>query len=130
MTDTPQTDEEQIHHRLGWPKFARKLESELAVAKKALARARFEANERLHRLNSAHSERRTMLEAHEQTKRERDTAQKAEREALAKMCQAFGYLSTIAEDCDAWLNNQTDETACDFIKLVKKYAKDATYGNT
>jgi hypothetical protein len=51
-------------------------------------------------------------------KKERD-------EALAQMCQAVGYLSTIAEDCDAWLNNQCDETACEFIKAVRDYAKKA-----
>jgi hypothetical protein len=44
-------------------------------------------------------------------------------EALAQMCQAVGYLSTIAEDCEAWLNNQCDETACEFIKAVRDYAK-------
>jgi hypothetical protein len=38
------------------------------------------------------------------------------------MCQAVGYLSTIAEDCEAWLNNQCDETACEFIKAVSDYA--------
>jgi len=44
-------------------------------------------------------------------------------EALAQMCQAVGYLSTIAGDCEAWLNNQCDETACEFIKAVRDYAK-------
>jgi hypothetical protein len=44
-------------------------------------------------------------------------------EALAQMCQAVGYLSTIAGDCEGWLNNQCDETACEFIKAVRDYAK-------
>jgi hypothetical protein len=48
---------------------------------------------------------------------------KERNEALAQMCQAVGYLSTIAGDCDAWLNNQCDETACEFIKAVRDYAK-------
>jgi len=55
-----------------------------------------------------------------------ETAQRLQRErdeALAQMCQAVGYLSTIAEDCEGWLNNQCDETACEFIKAVRDYAK-------
>jgi hypothetical protein len=48
---------------------------------------------------------------------------KERNEALAQMCQAVGYLSTIAEDCEAWLNNQCDETACEFIKAMRDYAK-------
>jgi hypothetical protein len=46
-------------------------------------------------------------------------------EALAQMCQAIGRLSTIAEDCEAWLNNQCDETACEFIKAMRDYARKA-----
>jgi hypothetical protein len=49
-------------------------------------------------------------------KKERD-------EALAQMCQAVGYLSTIAEDCEAWLNSESDEPSVDFIKAVRDYAK-------
>jgi hypothetical protein len=48
---------------------------------------------------------------------------KERNEALAQMCQAVGYLSTIAEDCEAWLNNQCDETACEFIKAMRDGAK-------
>ncbi len=43
-------------------------------------------------------------------------------EAQAQAFEALGCLSTIAEDCDAWLNNQCDETACEFIKAVRDYA--------
>jgi hypothetical protein len=50
---------------------------------------------------------------------------KGEAEALARMCQAIGHLSTIAEDCEGWLNNQCDETACEFIKAVRDYARKA-----
>jgi hypothetical protein len=32
----------------------------------------------------------------------------------------------IAEDCEAWLNSESDEPSCDFIKLVAKYAREAT----
>jgi hypothetical protein len=46
-------------------------------------------------------------------------------EALARMWQAVGRLSTIAEDCEAWLNNQCEETACEFIKSVRDYARKA-----
>jgi hypothetical protein len=51
------------------------------------------------------------------------TFNRNEAELLAQLCQAVGYLSTIAEDCEAWLNNQCDETACEFIKAVRDYAK-------
>jgi hypothetical protein len=44
-------------------------------------------------------------------------------EALAQMCQAVGHLSTIAEDCEAWLNSESDEPSVDFIKAVRDYAK-------
>jgi hypothetical protein len=54
-----------------------------------------------------------------------EDTRKREREALAQMCQAVGHLSTIAEDCDAWLNNQCDETACEFIKAMRDYATKA-----
>jgi hypothetical protein len=50
---------------------------------------------------------------------------RAESEALAKMFQAIGHLGTIAEDCEGWLNNQCDETACEFIKAVRDYARKA-----
>lgn len=33
-------------------------------------------------------------------------------------------LELIAEDCDAWLMNQCDETCCEMIKLVAKYARE------
>lgn len=51
-------------------------------------------------------------------KKERD-------EANAQMCQAIGYLSTVAEDCEAWLNGESDEPSMDFIKAVRDYAKKA-----
>ena len=40
--------------------------------------------------------------------------------------RAFRKLDIIAEDCDGWLNNQCDETACEFIKKVRDYAKEAS----
>jgi hypothetical protein len=49
-------------------------------------------------------------------KKERD-------EANAQMCQAIGYLSTIAKDCQAWLNSESDEPSVEFIKAVRDYAK-------
>lgn len=33
-------------------------------------------------------------------------------------------LELIAEDCDAWLMNQCDETCCEMIKLVSKFARE------
>ena len=35
------------------------------------------------------------------------------------------HFEVIAEDCEGWLNNQCDETACEFIKAVRDYAKTA-----
>lgn len=31
-------------------------------------------------------------------------------------------LAQIAEDCTAWLHNECDEAACEFIKAVREYA--------
>jgi uncharacterized protein (DUF3084 family) len=36
--------------------------------------------------------------------------------------QLRGDLAQIAEDCTAWLHNECDETACEFIKAVRDYA--------
>jgi len=49
--------------------------------------------------------------AAEQYKRERDKYHRA--------------VELIAEDCEAWLNSESDEPSCDFIKLVAKYAREA-----
>lgn len=56
-----------------------------------------------------------------QLERERD-------EANAQMCQAIGFLSTIAEDCEAWLNGESDEPSMEFIKAVRDYARKAING--
>lgn len=90
----------------------------VAEMKQAIVWAKAEAKERLHRLDQAACERRTWLEAHEKMKRERY-------EANAQMCQAIGYLSTIAEDCEAWLNGECEEPSMDFIKAVRDYARKA-----
>ena len=34
-------------------------------------------------------------------------------------------LELIAEDCEAWLNSESDEPSAEFIKLVAKYAREA-----
>lgn len=46
-------------------------------------------------------------------------------EQTAQMCQAIGYLSDIAEDCEAWLNGECEEPSMEFIKAVRDYAKKA-----
>ncbi len=33
-------------------------------------------------------------------------------------------LELIAEDCESWLNSESDEPSADFIKLVAKYARE------
>jgi hypothetical protein len=54
-----------------------------------------------------------------------EDTRKREREALAQMCQAVGHLSTIAEDCDAWLQSEIQEPSAEFIKAVRDYARKA-----
>lgn len=117
------TDEDGIHCEAVHADFARTLERRLnranallAEMKSAIKFAKSEAKERLQRLDSAACERGQWMDSEHRAKR-------GEREALARMCQAVGHLSTIAEDCEAWLNNQCDETACEFIKAVRNYAK-------
>lgn len=44
-------------------------------------------------------------------KKERDEARKA--------------LALVAEDCEAWLNSESDEPSMEFIKAVRDYAKKA-----
>jgi hypothetical protein len=50
-----------------------------------------------------------------------DFARKLERER-EKYRRA---VELIAEDCEAWLNSESDEPSADFIKLVAKYAREA-----
>lgn len=77
------------------------------------------------------------FELYQKTKQERDEsradANYAEREsskmqverneAIAQMCQAIGYLSTVAEDCEAWINGESEEPSMDFIKAIRDYAR-------
>lgn len=54
-----------------------------------------------------------------------DELKKERDEQTAQMCQAIGYLSTIAEDCEAWLNGESDEPSMEFVKAVRDYARKA-----
>ena len=36
-------------------------------------------------------------------------------------------LALIAEDCTAWLHNECDENACEFIKAVSQYAHEQSH---
>jgi hypothetical protein len=136
MSDTPKTDMLLSNQHFDCvpyddacgqlAEFARDLERRLnhanallAEMKQAVKWAKNEAKERLQRLDSAACERRQWMESEHRAK-------KAERESFAQWCQAVGRLSTIAEDCGAWLNNQCDETACEFIKAIRDYAKKAS----
>lgn len=49
-----------------------------------------------------------------------DFARRLERERD----EARRALELIAEDSEAWLANQCDETCCEMIKLVAKYARE------
>jgi hypothetical protein len=49
-----------------------------------------------------------------------DFARKLERERE----KYAGAVELIAEDCEAWLNSESDEPSADFIKLVAKYARE------
>jgi hypothetical protein len=86
--------------------------------KQAVKWARDEAKERLQRLDSAACERRQWMESEHRAK-------KAEREAFAQLFQAIGHLSTIAGDCDAWLQSEIQEPSAEFIKAVRDYARKA-----
>jgi hypothetical protein len=90
----------------------------LLEMKQAVKWAKEEAKERLQRLDSAACERRQWMESEHRAK-------KAERESFAMWCEAVGHLSTIAGDCEAWLNSESDEPSVDFIKAVRDYAKKA-----
>jgi hypothetical protein len=49
----------------------------------------------------------------------------------ASVIQRDGYrraLDLIAEDGEAWLANQCDETCCEMIKLMVKYARESAGG--
>ena len=39
--------------------------------------------------------------------------------------EARAALTLVAEDCDAWLNGESDEPSMDFIKAVRDYARKA-----
>jgi hypothetical protein len=54
-----------------------------------------------------------------------DRAEKMLRNAASKADQYRSAVELIAEDCEAWLNSESDEPSCDFIKLVAKYAREA-----
>lgn len=71
--------------------------------------------------NSLEDQRDFCMGEIERLRKERD-------EQTAQMCQAIGYLSTIAEDCEAWLNGEPDEPSMDFIKAVRDYARKAING--
>ena len=43
-----------------------------------------------------------------------------ERDALQRA------LNLIADDCEAWLRSESDEPSAEFIKLVAKYAREAS----
>lgn len=40
-----------------------------------------------------------------------------------KLDQSKRALETIYDDCQGWLDNQCDETACEFIKAVRDFAR-------
>jgi hypothetical protein len=43
----------------------------------------------------------------------------------SKLEQYQRNLELIAEDCESWLNSESDEPSAEFIKLVAKYAREA-----
>lgn len=129
MSDTPQTDNHPLWH--GEPAvhidFARMLERErnyLREANKRLNR-RLTKAERIIEAAGIVDRRQTKGGGSLGRALANYAAEKYKREWAEAQSQAFealGCLSTIAEDCDAWLNNQCDETACEFIKAVRDYA--------
>jgi hypothetical protein len=46
---------------------------------------------------------------------------------MRKECDQYRRnLELIAEDCEAWLKSESDEPSAEFIKLVAKYAREAS----
>ena len=56
---------------------------------------------------------------------EHDKALQRLTDACSKVAVKTRHLSTIAEDCDAWLNSESDEPSVEFIKAVRDYARKA-----
>jgi len=130
MSDTPLTDREVAMSAwlgsgpLVHAEFAKRIERKCNDALAEAAKW-----EQLHDQDTDHL---VFLQARDRmgpTETLNETAQRLHRErdeALAQMCQAVGHLSTIAEDCEAWLNSESDEPSVDFIKAVRDYAKKAS----
>jgi hypothetical protein len=116
MSDTPETDA-QLTNFLSISKLGKHFTNRTGTVNAEFARTlERERDEARIQYRSTLALAEALTKTQIELKKERD-------EQTAQMCQAVGYLSTIAEDCDAWLNNQCDETACEFIKAVRDYAK-------
>lgn len=115
MSNTPETDKEWGNwlHKLKIPiesfvDFARKLERE----RDAYKRAKQENDERF------------MLERDEAIQ-QLEVGQVLNSGLASKLEQYQRNLELIAEDCESWLNSESDEPSAEFIKLVAKYAREA-----
>ena len=92
MSDTPETDYENIHHRLGWPAFASKLERERDQARLEAKLLRVENNHNWQANDLAEQAFRERDEAREQNEEQaRLLAMSADREE--KMRDALKYIA-------------------------------------
>jgi len=106
---------------------------EIEVARVAALKERDEAFERCNRLNRRLTKAEGIIAASGIAKDRPKTASGGLGRALANYA-ADQYkrerdkyrraVELIAEDCEAWLNSESDEPSTDFIKLVAKYARE------
>jgi hypothetical protein len=107
---------------------------EIEVARVAALKERDEAFERCNRLNRRLTKAEGIIAASGIVENRPNTGSGGLGRALANYA-ADQYKSErdkyrraielIAEDCEAWLNSESDEPSADFIKLVAKYAREA-----
>lgn len=99
-------------------KFHHRTHGECVIAQCELMDVKNERDEARVQFGAAEGLGLALVKTINELKKERD-------EQTAQMCQAIGYLSTVAEDCEAWLKGESDEPSMDFIKAVRDYARKA-----
>jgi hypothetical protein len=121
MSDTPQTDSLARGNHVVPTEFAKDLEREGNQWKRLYEEADWRTVE-AEVFKRERDEARSLAEA---AYAKADRGEKMLRVAAAKADQYRRAVELIAEDCEAWLNSESDEPSCDFIKLVAKYAREA-----
>lgn len=62
----------------------------------------------------------------EELERDRNRIVKQDAETFLLAFKYKRALDMIAEDCEAWLNSESDEPSIDFIKAIRKHAQEVT----